>query len=55
MYIEEPMKIVNQKEQVLHTKMIPIVKALWHYHGVDEASWEVKQDKRNHYPHLFET
>jgi hypothetical protein len=27
-YVEEPVKIVDKKEQVLRTKMIPIVKAV---------------------------
>jgi hypothetical protein len=27
-YVEEPMKIMDRKEQVLRTKMIPIVKVL---------------------------
>jgi hypothetical protein len=27
-YVEEPVKIVDKKEQVLHTKTIPIVKVL---------------------------
>jgi hypothetical protein len=38
-YVEEPVKIVDEKEQVLRTKMIPIVKVLWRNHGVEEASW----------------
>jgi hypothetical protein len=37
-YVEEPMKIVDKKEQVLRTKMIPIVKVLWRNHVVEEAS-----------------
>jgi hypothetical protein len=37
-YVEEPIKIVDKEEQVLHTKMIPIVKVLWRNHGVEEAS-----------------
>jgi hypothetical protein len=37
-YVEEPVKIVDKKEQVLRTKTIPIVKVLWHNHGVEEAS-----------------
>ena len=41
-YVEEPLKIMDKKEQVLHTKTIPIVKVLWHNHGVEEASWEVE-------------
>ena len=53
-YIEEPVKIVDKKDQVLRTKMIPIVKVLWHNHGVEEALWEVEHNMRNRYPHLFE-
>jgi hypothetical protein len=32
-YVEEPVKIVDKKEQVLRTKTIPIVKVLWRNHG----------------------
>ena len=53
-YVEKPVKIVDKKDQVLRIKMIPIVKVLWHNHGVEEASWEAEQDMRNQYPHLFE-
>jgi hypothetical protein len=27
-YVDEPMKIMDRKEQVLHTKTIPIIKVL---------------------------
>jgi hypothetical protein len=37
-YVEEPVEIVDKKEQVLCTKTIPIVKVLWHNHNVEEAS-----------------
>jgi hypothetical protein len=53
-YMEEPVKIVDKKEQVLRTKTIPIVKVLQCNHGVEEASWETKHDMRSRYPHLFE-
>ena len=36
-YVEEPVKIVDKKDQVLRTKTIPIVKVLWCNHGVKEA------------------
>jgi hypothetical protein len=52
-YVEEPVKIVD-KEQVLPTKTISIVKVLWRNHGVEETSWEAKHDIRSRYPHLFE-
>jgi hypothetical protein len=53
-YVEEPVKIVDKKEQVIRTKTIPIVKVLWRNHGVEEASWEAEHDMRSRYPHLFE-
>jgi hypothetical protein len=53
-YVEEPVKIVDKKEQVLHTKMIPIVKVLWRNHGVEEASWEAEHDMQSRYLHFFE-
>jgi hypothetical protein len=53
-YMEESIKIVDKKEQVLRTKTIPIVKVLWCNHEVEEASWEAKHDMRSRYLHLFE-
>jgi hypothetical protein len=53
-YVEEPVKIMDKKEQVLCTETIPIVKVLCHSHGVKEASWEAEHDMQSRYPHLFE-
>jgi hypothetical protein len=53
-YVEEPVKIMDKKEQVLRTKTIPIVKVLWRNQGVEEASWEAEHDMRSRYPLLFE-
>jgi hypothetical protein len=53
-YVEEPVRIMDKKEHVLHTKRIPIVKVLWHNHGVKEASCEAEQEIQSRYPHLFE-
>ena len=53
-YVEEPVKIVDKKDQVLRTKTILVVKVLWPNHGVEEASWEAKHDMRSRYLHLFE-
>jgi hypothetical protein len=53
-YMEELVRIMDKKEQVLRTKTIPIVKVLWRNHGVEEASWVAKHDMRSRYPHLFE-
>jgi hypothetical protein len=53
-YVEEPVRIVDKKEQVLRTKTILIVKVLWRNHGMEEASWVAEHDMRSRYPHLFE-
>jgi hypothetical protein len=47
-YMEEPVRIVDKKEQVLHTKTIPIAKVLWRNHGMEEASWEAEHDMWSH-------
>jgi hypothetical protein len=52
-YMEEPVKIMD-KEQVLRTKTILIIKVLWRNHGVEEALWEAEHDMQSCYPHLFE-
>jgi hypothetical protein len=41
-YEEKPIRILDRNEQVLSTKTIPIVQALWCNHGVEEASWEAE-------------
>ena len=53
-YVKELVKIMDKKEQVLHTKMIHIVKVLWRNYGVEKASWEAEQDMLSRNPHLFE-
>lgn len=54
-YTEELVRIMDQKEKVLHTTTIPIVKVLWCNHRVEKALWEAERDMHNRYPHLFET
>ena len=54
-YEEMPIKIVDRKEQVLRSKVIPWVKVIWKNHGVEEATWEGEEDMRIKYPYLFTT
>jgi hypothetical protein len=49
-----PIQIMDRKEKQLRAKTIPLVNVLWRNHGVEEASWELEQEMRNRYPHLFE-
>ncbi|XP_031394177.1 uncharacterized protein LOC116205681 [Punica granatum] len=52
-YEEEPVEILDRKEQVLRTKKIPLVKVLWKSHSRKEATWEPEDSMRVKYPYLF--
>ncbi|KAL6184968.1 hypothetical protein ACLB2K_041103 [Fragaria x ananassa] len=52
-YEEEPVQILDRKEQVLRNKTIPLVKMLWRSHQVNEATWESEERMRQQYPYLF--
>ena len=50
---EEPVEILDRKVKMLRTKAIPMVKVLWKYHEVREATWESEEQMRKQYPQLF--
>ena len=52
-YEEIPVQIVDRKEYVLRSKVIPLVKALWKNHEREAATWELKVQMRRLYPQLF--
>ncbi|KAL6210798.1 hypothetical protein ACLB2K_016030 [Fragaria x ananassa] len=52
-YEEEPVQILDRKEQVLRNKTIPLVKVLWRSHQVEEATWELEEQMMQQYPYLF--
>ena len=52
---EKPVKILDRKNKVLRTKTVPLVKVLWQYHDVQEATWETEEKMRAQYPELFTT
>ena len=53
-YEEESVAILDQRDQVLRTKVIPLVKVLWWNRIVEGATWEAEQIMRIKYPHLFQ-
>ena len=53
-YTEEPIQILDRKDQILRTKVIPLVKVLWRSHSVEEATWETEEFMRRDYPYLFD-
>ena len=52
-YKEQPVKILDRKDQVLRTKIIPLVKVLWRNQSYKEATGEREKDMQAQYPHLF--
>ena len=52
-YKEQPMQIVDRREQILRNKVIPLVKVLWGNHEMEAATWELEAQMRRQYPQLF--
>ena len=52
-YEETLVQIVNHKERVLRSKVIPLVKVLWKNHEREAATWELEAQMRRQYPQLF--
>lgn len=52
-YSEETIKILALEVEELRKKIVPLVKVLWHRHGVEEAMWETKESMRSQYPNIF--
>ena len=52
-YEETHVQIVDRKEQVLRSKVIPLVKVLWKNHEREAATWEPEVQMRRQYPQLF--
>ena len=52
-YEETPVQIIDRKEQVLRSKVIPLVKVLWKNHEREAATWESEVQMRYQYPQLF--
>ena len=52
-YEETLVQVVDRKEQVLRSKVIPLVKVLWRNYEREAATWEPKVQMRRQYPQLF--
>ena len=47
------MSIMDSRDQVFRHKTVRLVKVLWQYQGVAEATWEREDTMRATYPFLF--
>ena len=45
-YVEEPLQILEVGEHRFGNKVIPSVKVWWQHHGIEEATWELEEEKR---------
>ncbi|WMV19176.1 hypothetical protein MTR67_012561 [Solanum verrucosum] len=52
---EVPVQILDHQVLKLITKEVASVKVLWRNQFVKEATWEVEEDMKKRYPHLFES
>ncbi|KAL8104388.1 hypothetical protein AgCh_028553 [Apium graveolens] len=41
-YIEQPVRIMDQKEQMLRNKTVKLVRILWRNQNVEESTWELQ-------------
>ncbi|XP_078150324.1 uncharacterized protein LOC144545636 [Carex rostrata] len=54
-YKEEPMRILDRKEQRLRNRTIGLVLVQWGRHSEKEATWELEMKIREQYPELFDS
>ncbi|XP_059288571.1 uncharacterized protein LOC132041911 [Lycium ferocissimum] len=52
-YEKVPVAILDRQVRRLRTKDVASVKVLWRSNNVEEMMWEVEEEKRTKYPHLF--
>ena len=49
-YKEKPIQVLDKKDEIFRTKMVPLVKVLWRNSKSEEAVWELEMDMREKYP-----
>jgi hypothetical protein len=52
-YTEYPIKILDILTRVTRNKVIKMCKVQWSQHGEEEATWEIEEELRIEFPHLF--
>ncbi|XP_076923350.1 uncharacterized protein LOC143585447 [Bidens hawaiensis] len=52
-FVEEPLEVVDRQVKKLRRRQIPIVKIRWNSKRGREFMWEIEDDAKRKYPHLF--
>jgi ''chromo'' (CHRromatin Organisation MOdifier) domain. len=52
-YEERPFCILDRRDQILRSKVIPLVRVQWGHHSETESTWERESEIREKYPELF--
>ncbi|MGV7994833.1 hypothetical protein PJP12_29620 [Mycobacterium kansasii] len=45
--------MLDRKEQVLRSKVIPLVNVLWTHHTEEKATWETEAEVHKNYPQIL--
>jgi len=53
-YLKRPVKILNQIDQILRNKSIPLVQVLWTNPISEKLTWEREEYMMSNFPFLFE-
>ena len=53
-YEEVLVQIVDVMDKVLRHAVVKLVKIQWSNHSIREATWELEEEMREKYPHLFQ-
>ena len=52
-YEDQPIRVLDTRDQIFRGQSIPLVKILWLHHGVEEATWERESEIRAKFPYLI--
>lgn len=52
-YQEEVVQILDQSMKTLYRKEVPLLKVLWSWQGIEEATWKCKDEMQRHISRLF--
>ena len=52
-YEEHPVSILDIEDCCLWNKVVHLVKVQWQHQGMEEVTWELRDEMQHHYPNFF--